>query len=291
MSPQPSDGFANVNGLQMHYRDWGGRGQQVILLHGLASTSHIWDFVAPLLAEQFSVVALDQRGHGETDKPDEGYDFSTVSSDLQGFIDSQNIESPIIFGHSWGADVALEHAVRCKGVAKGIGFVDGGTIETSTRQGASLERSKVEMAPPDWTGVTIDQFKDRMRSRRPETEITTGLEDIILANFAVNDDGTIRSNLSRENHLRIIEALWDHVSSELYKHVEVPVLIMPARQNGPNADLSRRLRKDELLSLAQQRIPKNNLVWFEDSVHDVPIQRPKLVADTISNHINEGFFD
>ena len=64
-----------------------------------------------MLSQQFRVVAIDQRGHGETFKPETGYDFDTVVSDLHTFMDALDISSPIIVGHSWGADVALEYAV------------------------------------------------------------------------------------------------------------------------------------------------------------------------------------
>ncbi len=73
------DGTISTNGINLHYRDWGGSGRQVVLLHGLASSCHIWDLVAPQLAEDFAVIAVDQRGHGLSDKPDTGYDFASVS--------------------------------------------------------------------------------------------------------------------------------------------------------------------------------------------------------------------
>ena len=65
MSQHPQDKWMTVNGLDFHYRDWGGSGRSLVLLHGLASTCHIWDLVAPILSQDYSVVALDQRGHGE----------------------------------------------------------------------------------------------------------------------------------------------------------------------------------------------------------------------------------
>ncbi len=103
----PRDQLVTLNGLSFHYRDWGGKGQPVVLLHGLASTSHIWDFVAPILAANNRVVALDQRGHGESDTPGNGYDFRTVAGDLKAFIDSIGVTQPVVIGHSWGGDVAL----------------------------------------------------------------------------------------------------------------------------------------------------------------------------------------
>ena len=91
MAATPIDGWLPANGINLHYRDWGGfdkpEAQPVVLLHGLASTCHIWNLVAPILAEDFAVIAVDQRGHGHSDKPDYGYDFATVARDLLGVIE------------------------------------------------------------------------------------------------------------------------------------------------------------------------------------------------------------
>ena len=92
--PTPSDCYIDLRGLPFHYRDWGGTGRPVLLLHGLASTCHIWDLVAPLLAEEFRVVALDQRGHGLSAQVEDGYDFATVSGDAAAFIKSWDGSGP-----------------------------------------------------------------------------------------------------------------------------------------------------------------------------------------------------
>ena len=93
--PTPNDCYIDLRGLPFHYRDWGGGGRPVLLLHGLASTCHIWDLVAPLLAEEFRVVALDQRGHGLSAQVEDGYDFATVSSDAAAFIRFLEWERPV----------------------------------------------------------------------------------------------------------------------------------------------------------------------------------------------------
>ena len=157
--PTPSDCYVDLRGLPFHYRDWGGDGRPVLLLHGLASTCHIWDLVAPLLAEDFRVVALDQRGHGLSAQVEEGYDFAAVSGDAAAFIKSLGWERPVIVGHSWGADVALELAAAKPDVAAGLIFVDGGTIEPSARPGWSLEQARQDMAPPIFTGFTPDMMR------------------------------------------------------------------------------------------------------------------------------------
>ena len=204
MTDRPEDCFVSVNGNSLHYRDWGGSGQPVVLVHGLASNCRIWDLVAPILASEFRVIALDQRGHGRSFKPDEGYDFATVVSDLDGVIDALELTHPIIVGHSWGGDVALEYDIAYPGKASGLCFVDGGTIEISGRADWTLDDAKREMAPPLWTGVTLEAFSARLRSRSIAMD-NPHIEDIVLANFEVQEDGTIASRLSRENHLKIIE--------------------------------------------------------------------------------------
>ena len=289
MTRVPKDEWVDLNGLSFHYRDWGGSGQPIVLLHGLASTCHIWDMVAPILAEDNAVIALDQRGHGVSAKPDDGYDFTTVSKDLLDLIQYRNMERPIVVGHSWGADVALEFAVAYPEIACGICFVDGGMIEPSTRH-ADLATAKEEMAPPDFSGVTREAFLERFRSRRGSTFSGDQVEEIVLANFEVLADNTLRANLSRDNHLRIIEALWDHHPPALYPKVSCPVLIMPARQESDATASERGDRRAKSLTVAQSLLPISKIKWMEDSVHDVPMQRPELVAATIKEQIDGGFF-
>src|SRR5207248_4685095 len=75
------------------YRDWGGEGQPLVLLHGLASNARIWDLVAPRLAAHFRVLALDQRSHGLTDPAEDGYDFPSIVRDLQADRKSTRLNS------------------------------------------------------------------------------------------------------------------------------------------------------------------------------------------------------
>src|SRR6187397_706504 len=64
---------ADVNGVRIHY-SIGGKGSPVVLLHGYAQTSHMWNPVMPLLAKNHTVIAPDLRGAGASAKPESGYD-------------------------------------------------------------------------------------------------------------------------------------------------------------------------------------------------------------------------
>src|SRR3990172_10263932 len=136
MDDPARDAFVAVRGLRFHYREYApaeteAPARPLVLLHGVASTSRIWLLAGPLLAERFRVFALDQRGHGESGKPDSGYDFATVVGDLDAFIDALGLDRPVVVGHSWGGNVALQFAADRPGRARGLVLVDGGFLEVS----------------------------------------------------------------------------------------------------------------------------------------------------------------
>ena len=126
-----ADKFLTLQDLKFHYRDWGGDGRDTLLVHGLASTCRIWDLVAPLLSDNLRVLTLDQRGHGESQKPNEGYDFATITNDLHAFINELNLDRPLLVGHSWGGNAVLHYAAFSPNLISGLALVDGGTIELS----------------------------------------------------------------------------------------------------------------------------------------------------------------
>ena len=185
--------------------------------------------------------------------------------------------------------MALNMAVEAPELIRGLVWVDGGMINVSNRY-PNVEQAKVEMAPPDFTGVKVESFLERVRGRHQETGMSSEVADIVMANFQVLGDNTIKANLSRDNHLRIIEGLWDHKPRELYGKVRCPVLIMPARQQNNLATDERGKRRLMLVEEAEEGLSISKTVWLEDSIHDVPIQRPELVADVIKSHLADGFF-
>jgi pimeloyl-ACP methyl ester carboxylesterase len=103
---------ANGLGLQLH--EWGAPGRPpALLLHSLAAHSHWWDWTAPLLAERFSVAALDLRGHGGSawsDPP--AYRAADYAADIVAVLDALGWRSPLVIGHSLGGYVGAYLAAR-----------------------------------------------------------------------------------------------------------------------------------------------------------------------------------
>ncbi|MEC8913124.1 MAG: alpha/beta hydrolase [Chloroflexota bacterium] len=288
----PLENKVNIGNLELSYRNWAPEGRQILMLHGLASNARIWDLLAPILAKNFSVIAVDQRGHGKSDRPDTGYDFDTVTNDVVGFINALKLKNPIVVGHSWGGSVALCLATQRPDLISGLCFVDGGLIEISRTPGNSLEKALVNMAPPLWEGVSASDVRERLKRRdwgeQDDTSTSANLEEIVMANLEAHPDGSINARLSRKNHLEVVKAFWNHKPSKLFEHIRCPTLILSARMGSENTD--RQVLKNELLNEAAQKIAINKSMWLENSIHDVPIQRPELLASILTNNIESGFF-
>ena len=102
--------YATVNdGVTLHYR-LGGQGTPVILMHGWMGTSHTWRKVAPLLAQNYTVIVPDMRGYGASDITQEGYDAVNGATDMRGILEAEGFSIAHIVGHDMGALVALAFA-------------------------------------------------------------------------------------------------------------------------------------------------------------------------------------
>lgn len=99
-----SSGFATVNGVKLHYLDWGGRGEVVLFITGMGDSAHVYDWMAPKFTDKYRVLALTRRGYGESDKPETGYDAETLAEDVRLFLDKMRIRRVHLIGHSAAGD-------------------------------------------------------------------------------------------------------------------------------------------------------------------------------------------
>lgn len=102
VDPAPHEaGFVTLeSGVQLHYLDFGGSGDVLLLLAGAGNSAHIYDEFAPLLTDDFHVIALTRRGYGESSQPDSGYDTQTLANDIGEFLSVLDISQANVAGHS-----------------------------------------------------------------------------------------------------------------------------------------------------------------------------------------------
>ncbi|HLV44516.1 MAG TPA: alpha/beta hydrolase [Aggregatilineales bacterium] len=278
------DKTVTTGDLRFHYRDWGGRGWPVVLLHGLASTSHSWDLVAPLLVEHARVIALDLRGHGLSDKPDEGYDFETLSADVFEIASQLMADRPVVVGHGWGANVGLWMAAHASDELGGLVMVDGGVIDL---EGLTWDEAQARLSLPDVDGTPLEAYRENLAQRSPQGLVTPAVEAATLASFEVDLEGRIARRLPGDAYTRILRALWETRLEPLYEEVVCPVLILPCRRDGDEAADPFSRKKAEGVRHAVRLMPDVEVHWLEDTVHDAPLQRPYGVAEAIIRFIQE----
>lgn len=279
----PDDRVTHVGDLAFHLRVWSERGHPIVLVHGLASSSQIWNLVAPALAARYQVIAYDQRGHGESDKPETGYDLPTFVADLHGIIQSLGLTRPALVGHSWGGNLVLQYAVTYPDVVSHLALIDGGFIEIQLRDGMTWEVAEKEMAPPD-ISMPLAAFVERLRTRLGSI-YSDEVRDAILGNVWIDQRGVVRPRLTRERHMLLARALWEHRPSQLYERVSCPTLVVAAEPPGLAADPERLRWKRRALALAEQRLPRSRIVWMRETIHDIPLHRPADLASAIARLI------
>jgi pimeloyl-ACP methyl ester carboxylesterase len=243
-----------------------------LLVHGLASNARLWDGVRGALARHGRpAAAVDLRGHGLSDKPDDGYDFATVVADLVAVLDHLGWDEAVIAGQSWGGNVVLELAARHPERVVSVVAVDGGWIRLSDI--GPWEVVSERLAPPNTTGTPLVEVEAYMRRVHPgwTDEAIAGA----LACFEVREDGTVAPWLSRDHHLEILRRMYDHDPTRLFPQIRTPVVLVPCENASPRAE-----RKNDAVAEAERLLPTSRTVWFNAS-HDVHAERPDDVASIL----------
>lgn len=147
---QPKDLTATANGHTLHYLDWGTAGQPAMLLaHGLRGHAHSWDDVAAAFCGDYHVLALDQRGRGDSDWAKDG-DYTTAAyvADLAGFVQALNLDNFILVGHSMGGRNAMAFAGRYPEKVAKLVIVDVGP--TLDSRGSARIAAEIKSVPEEF---------------------------------------------------------------------------------------------------------------------------------------------
>jgi pimeloyl-ACP methyl ester carboxylesterase len=284
MNANPVEGWAEVRDLRMRYLDWGGDGAPVLALHGLASSAHWYDIVAPLLCDRFRIIAPDQRGHGQTTQANDGYDWRSVASDAVGLLDVLEIEKAIVFGHSWGGNVAVATAAHHPERVSALVMIDGGFFSPQMLPGATWEAFSQRLAPRNVSG-TRAEFLARISGQLAmcwNNEV-----ERIVQTMVYERDGQIYDILRPENQAQVIRAMWDDPASNAWPRIKCPSLIVPAGPSADRANTEFALNRKRMVNLAAEGIPNCRVNWIPETVHDIGYHKPNELAKVILEFIED----
>lgn len=117
-----------ASGLRLHYAECGDPADHpLILLHGLSDSWFSYSQVLAALGASYHVYALDQRGHGDSDRPQASYAMAELATDVLAFMDAHGLAKATVIGHSMGSCVAIEIALAAPERLAGLILVGANT--------------------------------------------------------------------------------------------------------------------------------------------------------------------
>lgn len=133
MTDRYQDGWLELDGLRIHYTEWGSpTAPPVVMLHGLNVQCHTWDPIARVISGDHHVIAMDMRGHGDSDWSRAGYRVRSMARDVHGLIDALGIGPVHLVGHSAGVRVAIAVAGEKPETIRTLSLSDAGPANSKS---------------------------------------------------------------------------------------------------------------------------------------------------------------
>ena len=159
----PTSRFVHAGGVRLHFADWGGDNRPtLLLLHGDMRTSRSWDAVARELRGDLRVLALDMRGHGDSDWPESGYTFAQRVDDLEAFADAVGMRGAAAAAHSTGGVVATLLAKRRPYIFSRLMLLEPMVVVTESLQRMVSKRAET----PRRTWASRAEMRDYLKWHR-----------------------------------------------------------------------------------------------------------------------------
>jgi len=310
---KPRSSFIDVDDIRLHYLEWdpaqlrppsGAQGTHnvvdddaipLVMIHGLGATADTWKLVAEHLYDRHCIIAFDLRGHGLSDQPESGYDLVTMAEDIIDGMADLGLGQVALVGHGWGARLALVLASRHPALVSHLVLVDCPHVEPRHWPGMTRERFLREKTYPE-TYASFEGFAQTMRE-----EIADGwspeVEAILSSYMRELPDGSVEERLRPEHQRQIRESLWEDRALSYYSKLACPVLLVPAAaQPQPGEEPPERLEQADEFAAAKgymamqvaRAIHNCTVHWMPDTAHDIQLQRPQSLANTIANFIDDA---
>src|SRR3954451_19719198 len=196
------------HGVRLRATRWPGQGVPILLLHGLSSTRRFWNLVAPdLVASGSPVLALDQRGHDESPVEDTAdFSLAAVAQDAATALDALGLSRAVVVGHSWGASVALTLAARHPERVLSVVAIDGGF----GLRPAGLDQAQLrERLRPPAIRLPPEHVEPMLRRGALAPYWSPQVAQAVLPIFGLAADGKARARLPLEQHMSILDAMFE----------------------------------------------------------------------------------
>jgi len=267
---------AQVNGTTLHYVR-GGTGSAVILLHGFPEDWYAFHRVMPLLAKQFTVVAVDLRGIGGSTATPGGYDAANMAEDVHQLVEHLRLEHVYVVGHDIGGMVAYAFARRYPETSRGVMMLDAPLPGLGSW--AAVKTSRIT-----WH-INFHQTPDL-----PE-QLIAGREAIYFRHF-LDSDTFSDADVARyarayaaPEHLRALLEIYralpanEKFNAAQQSAISLPLVLAPG-ENSP----FEKFTQDFADALRDHGCANVKIEVIKNSVHYVADEQPEAVAELIERY-------
>lgn len=261
----PEDHDLKVGNLRLHYLDWGNEdGPPLVFLHGGALTAHSWDVVCLALRDRYHCLALDARGHGDSDWADD-YSHERHCEDITGFIEQLGIERTVTVGQSMGGLSSIVYAGRGRERLAGVVIVDVGPELNlgGTQRIGDFIRDTPEAESIDAFIEKAMEFNPRRNPVLLRRSLHHNLRQLPNGKWSWKwDPNRMRAGMSRiEDHIEGMRKLWTQV-----EQIDCPALVM----RGGKSDVFSDANAEKLAAT----LPKGRWVRIDNAGHTVQGDNP-----------------
>ena len=221
--PLYKEDFIRSRGIKLHYLDWGGSGQPLILIHGLGDSPYIFQDLATSLKNNFRIIAYSRRGHGKSETIDLRYDNSTLVSDLKILLDSLNITKANLLGWSMGGNEITEFAIRYPERTNKLIYFEAG-YDLSDEAFNNIVKIIPKSPLPDSSDLkTFDAYRKWYHNYWfADVDWNPALEANLKATTRINPDGTV-STIPNDYLFKILLETAKSYHRD-YKTIQAPAL-------------------------------------------------------------------
>lgn len=256
--------YFNQQGCQIYYEDVG-RGEAVILIHGLGSSTKDWEYQIPELQKEFRVIAVDVRGHGRSGKPVQSYSIPAFADDIFALIEHLQLHKPHIVGISMGGMIAFQLAVDHPGLLGSLTIVNSGPEVKPRSVKQWLEVLKRKLFSRILSLEQIGKALGGLLFPRPEQ---AHLRQKVEERWQLND---------KRAYLASLEAIIGWSVRERISTILCPTLVISADKDyTPVAD------KEAYVA----QMPHAKLLVIEQSRHATPLDQPERFNQALVNFLN-----
>ena len=262
----PRNGFVEANGLRFHYLEWGDQANRpLVMLHGMGQTAHSWDFAALALCDRYRIVALDQRGHGDSDwAPSADYSLSAHQGDIAAVLTALGLDGIVLMGLSMGGRNAFTYAADHPDQVAALIVVD--SAPELQRTGADTIRRFVEdmdvLDTFEEFVVKTKQYNPRRSDRQIRGSLANNLKQLQDGRWTWKYDKVFRSPDAKPwTDPYIVRRMWQKV-----EEVRCPALVV----RGAGSTVLSQGTAEEMAD----RLVNGRLTVVPDSGHLVPGDNP-----------------